>query len=121
MATGKDRDGSSSAEFFDELARRGHEPLLKRVRGTVRFDLVDGKKTERWLVTVDRGDIAVSRRNVGADCVLRTDRAVFEGMASGKLNAFAAVLRGEMVFAGDPRLMVALQRLLPAPPSRKRR
>jgi hypothetical protein len=30
----------STAEFFQELGRRGYEPLLEKGTGTIRFDLV---------------------------------------------------------------------------------
>jgi putative sterol carrier protein len=106
-----------TAEFFDGLARRGHEPLLAKARGTVRVDLVDGKQSERWLVTVDRGDITVSHRNVRGDCTLRADKALFEAMARGEVNATAAVLRGDVGVEGDWELLVLFQRLFPSPPS----
>jgi hypothetical protein len=63
----------ATADFFDQLARRGHEPLLQRASGTLRFDLQHGTETDHWLVAIDRGDIAVSRKKVRADCVIRTD------------------------------------------------
>ncbi len=111
-----------TSEFFDELDRRGHEPLLEKATGTVRFDLRNGKTVDRWLVTVKKGDVGVSRKNVGADCVVTADRALFDGVASGRTNAFAALLRGAMGVEGDVRLLVAFQRLLPGPPrARKRR
>ena len=89
-----------TAEFFDELGGRGHEPLLRKATGSARFDVVDGKRTERWLVTIDKGDITVSRRNAAADCVLRADRASFDRVVAGELNAVAAVLRGELAVRG---------------------
>ena len=64
----------STAEFFDALAERGHEPLLQKTTGTVRFDLSDGKKIDRWLVSVVKGDLAVSRRNVGRTSSCRRTR-----------------------------------------------
>ena len=64
----------ATTEFFDDLSRRGHDPLLERVTATFRFDLVHGGKTDRWLVTVTKGDLAVSRQNRKADCVLRADQ-----------------------------------------------
>ena len=38
----------STAEFFHELDRRGHEPLLEKATGSVRFDLADGRQIDRW-------------------------------------------------------------------------
>lgn len=105
----------SAAEFFAELDSRGHEPLLRKATGSARFDLVDGRRTERWLVTIDQGDIGVSRKNAGADAVLRADKACFDRVVAGELNFMAAVLRGEVAVRGDPRLLVRLQRLFPRP------
>jgi putative sterol carrier protein len=111
-----------TSDFFDELGRRGHEPLLKKSSGTLRFDLRNGKQVDRWLVAVKKGDVAVSRRNAQADIVVSADRALFDGIASGKTNALAALLRGEMGIDGDVPLLVAFQRLFPGPPrARKRR
>ena len=112
----------TTAEFFAGIAERGHEPLLQQATGTVRFDLRDGKKIDRWLVSIVKGDLAVSRRNVGADFVVSTDKVVFDDIASGKTNALAAMLRGAISVEGDTQLMVLFQRLFPGPPrSRKRR
>jgi len=109
-----------TVEFFDELARRGHEPLFEKATGTVRFDLKDGK-TDHWLVTVAKGDLAVSRRNTRADCVVTTDRALFDGVASGKTNGMAAVLRGAMTVEGDVQLLVLSLRLFPGSKRARRR
>jgi hypothetical protein len=112
----------ATTDFFAALARRGHDPLLDKARGTVRIELVNGKQTERWLLAFDKGDITVSHRNARADVTLRTDKASFDEIAAGKMNAAAAVLRGEVAIEGDWELMVFFQRLLPGPPvSRKRR
>ena len=81
------------------------------------FELTGGARTERWRVTVDKGRVAVVRGNGSSDCVFRADRKLFGRMASGKVNAFAAVLRGAVSIEGDPRLLVLFQRLLPGPPS----
>ena len=104
-----------TAEFFDELASRGHEPLLRKVTGSARFDVVAGERTERWLVTIDKGDICVSRGNTPADAVLRANKGSFDRVVAGELNLMAAVLRGEVAVEGDPRLLVRLQRLFPRP------
>jgi putative sterol carrier protein len=110
----------ATADFFDGLGRRGHEPLLEKTTGTVRVDLVNGKQTERWLIAVDKGDVTVSHKNVGADCTIRVKRALFEGMAGGTVNATAAVLRGELAIEGNWELMVLFQRLFPGPPGSRK-
>jgi len=109
-----------TTEFFGELGSRGHEPLLSKVTGSARFDVVARARTEHWLVTIDKGDIRVSRGKAAADSVLRADRASFDRICAGGLNLMAAVLRGEVVVEGDPRLLVRLQRLFPRPPGGQR-
>jgi hypothetical protein len=116
------RVSDPSTEFFEGLRKRGHEPRLRGATGSFRFELVDGKTIERWLVTISRGDVQVSRRGGTADCVLRADRKVFDRLASGELNGVAAALRGEFHAEGDWRLLVLFQRLFPgkAPTAPKR-
>ncbi|HEX2361300.1 MAG TPA: SCP2 sterol-binding domain-containing protein [Jiangellaceae bacterium] len=105
----------STAEFFQDLDRRGHEPLLEKASGTVRFDLSVGSGTEHWLLAFDDGDVSVSREHRAADCVVRTDKKVFDGLATGKLNGLTAYLRGEIGLEGNPELLVLVQRVFPAP------
>ena len=69
------------SEFFERLNQRGFEPLLDRVQGSVRFDLRTGRKVDRWLLTVDRGNMHAAQDGSDADCVVATDRATFEAMA----------------------------------------
>ena len=108
---------ASTEAFFDELAERGHEPLLEKVSGSLRFDAVDGKKTERWLVTVAKGDIRVSRQNRRADAEIRLPRTLLDELVRGEANALSALLRGAVDVAGDVSLLVLFQRFLPGPPS----
>jgi predicted lipid carrier protein YhbT len=104
-------------EFFEELGRRGHEPLLAKVTGRVRFELVDGGgTTDRWLVAVDKGDTVVSHQGGPAACTIQAERALFERLCRGEENAMAAVLRGALVCTGDVELLFAIQRILPGPP-----
>ena len=100
-------------EFFAGLAERGREPLLQNVSGTLRFDLADGEAVEHWHLTIKNGDIAVSRTEAEADAVVRTARVLFEGMAAGRVNAMAAVLRGALVPRGNLARVVSFQRLFP--------
>ena len=109
------------ADFMDDVASRGHEPSLAKATGTVRFEVVDGKKSERWLLTVTRGELAVSRGNARADVTLRAPRALFEQIFRGKANATAAFLRGALQIEGDVQLIVLVQRLLPGPRASRRK
>ena len=104
--------GDSVTALFDDLSRREYEPLLRNVSGTVRFDLVSGKTTERWLVVIRKGNLAVSRRNAAADTVFRLSRTLFEAVANGETNTFTAMLRGEIELEGDYRLVIMVRRLL---------
>jgi len=106
---------TATAEFFEGLAHRGYEPLLEKVTGSARFDVVDNGATERWLVRFENGHVNVSRRNDRAETVVTTSRESFERAAAGHLNVTAAALRGEVKLSGDPRLLVRLQRLFPRP------
>jgi putative sterol carrier protein len=106
--------------FFDELARRGLEPLLQRASGTLRFDLADGKDTVHWYVTLKKGNVTVSHKRGAADAVVRVDGALFEGMATGRVNAMSATLRGVVGLEGDLGLVMSFQRLFPSPPRRRR-
>ncbi|HET8968419.1 MAG TPA: SCP2 sterol-binding domain-containing protein [Gaiellaceae bacterium] len=105
--------------FFAELATRAHEPLLRKASGSMRFDVVDGRKTQRWLVAVERGDMTVRPGGGDAACIVRADKAVFDKVAAGRLNAVAAVLRGDLQVEGDWRLLVRMQRLFPGPRRRR--
>jgi putative sterol carrier protein len=103
-------------EFMNELSRRGHDPLLRKVNETVRFDLVNGK-TDRWLVRIENGDVTVSHKGGAADTVIRGQREVFGRMARGEANPVASVLRGDVAWEGAWKNLVAVQRLFPGPPA----
>jgi putative sterol carrier protein len=104
---------NATTKFFEGLEARGHEPQLAKVKATLRFDLTNGKQTNRWLVAIDKGDIAVSHRNAKADCVLRADNALFDGIVTGEVNPVTAVLRGAIGIEGDPEVLVRFRRLFP--------
>jgi putative sterol carrier protein len=106
----------ATIEFFEELARRRHDPRLIKANGTLRFELRDGARINRWVVTIRKGDISVSRTNAEADAIVRGDRATFERILAGEANAMATFLRGALAFEGNPELIVLFQRLFPGPP-----
>src|SRR4051794_21312500 len=109
---------SPTDAFFRDLESRGREPLLKNASGTLRFDVLTGEQVERWYLTVADGEVTVDHRDADADAVLRLERSTFEGMVAGRVNAMAAVLRGDLVPDGDLGLLLLFQRVFPAPPGR---
>jgi putative sterol carrier protein len=108
---------SVTATFFDSLQERGYEPLLAKGTGSLLFEAVDGDDTERWFVTITKGEIAVSREGVEPTCTIRGPRRLFDGITEGRANAMAAALRGELGLDGDPSLLLMFSRLFPGPPT----
>ena len=98
------------ADFFDALSRRGHEPMLCRLRATVRWDILDGDRTEHRTVRIDRGHIEVSSGDGPSDCVITAARSVCNDVVRGRTSP---LLRGAVTVDGDPELMVLAQRLFP--------
>ncbi|MGC4807109.1 SCP2 sterol-binding domain-containing protein [Micromonospora sp. DT233] len=107
----------ATTSFFEELDRRGYEPRLAKISGTVRFDLREGAQTTHWLLTIDEGRLAVSQADREADTVIMTSPALFEELATGREHGLAAFLRGDMTASGDVRLVVPVERLFPGPPT----
>ena len=85
----------------------GHAPLRPQKR----------RRPPRALADHDHeGRRRLSHKNAKADCVVRADRALFDGIASGEANAMAAFLRGAVEIDGDRGLLLAFQRAFPGPP-----
>ena len=109
--------GAATTAFLEELSRRGHEPMLETTTGTIRFDLAKkGGPAERWLISIDKGDIDVSHKRGEPECIVRSSDELFDRITSGEKNAFAAALRGEVIIEGESRLLVRFQGLFPSPP-----
>src|SRR5262245_31121079 len=77
-------DRDPIAAFFEELTGRGLEPLVGNVKGTVRFEVVNGSQTERWALLIDEGRLAVSRGDVEAQLVVRGSRSLLEQVVRGR-------------------------------------
>jgi putative sterol carrier protein len=102
-----------TSEFFGNLETRG-APQLGNVEASIRIDLDQGKATEHRLLTIDRGNITVSRKNAKADAVLHTDKETFDRLVQGEENPIASFLRGLWQADGNPELIVLFQGLFPA-------
>jgi putative sterol carrier protein len=108
-------------EFFQELESKGHQPLLAKVTGTVRIDLVHNSgATDHWLVAVDRGNFTIVHEMANANCIIRADKALFEQLITGEENAIAATLRGALICTGNVELLFAIQRIFPGPATQRK-
>src|SRR3972149_11421952 len=79
-----------TAEFFEDLRKRGHEPRLRQATGTFRFELTKGRTIDRWHVSVERGDVTVAHRGGGAGCIVRGNRALFDRLGGRGLEGGTA-------------------------------
>lgn len=100
-------------EFFDRISAEPH-PVLHDITATLRVDVTEPGKTTHWYLEIDRGKVAVSQRDEPADAVMGTNLDLFERLITGRANAVAATLRGQVRVEGDPSLLVALQAVLPS-------
>jgi predicted lipid carrier protein YhbT len=105
----------ATGAFIAGLAERGHEPLLEKARGTVRLEVLGDKRTRSWLLTLERGDVTVSRGRKAADATVRTTEKLLGRLVRGQANALTAFLRGDLQVEGDPAILLSLQRLFPGP------
>jgi hypothetical protein len=110
------------SQFFANLAAPGHLATFEGHSATLRFDVRDDGQVQHWHVAVSNGDVAVARQNSvtrqnkGADAVIHVERAPFEAIVTGRMNAMAALLRGVLTCEGSMAALMMFQRCLPGPP-----
>jgi hypothetical protein len=110
------------SQFFANLAAPGHLATFEGHSATLRFDVGDDGQVQHWHVAVSNGDVAVARQNSvtrqskGADAVIHVERAPFEAIVTGRMNAMAALLRGVLTCEGSMAALMMFQRCLPGPP-----
>jgi hypothetical protein len=118
----KGRAGSATAEadpvtqFFTALDQPGHLDTFAGDSATLRLDVLDGKKVERWHIAITKGDVSVTHSAGAADATVRIDRRYLEAMVTGRLNAQAGFLRGLFTCEGSVGALMMFQRCLPGPP-----
>lgn len=105
------------ARFLESLSHQGCIPLLKRLSGSVRFEIVDEDgHVEQRLVEIQKGYVTVSHKRAKADATVRFSRELSDKIATGRANSMAALLRGELSAEGNLSLVMAFQRLYQGPP-----
>lgn len=108
------RPGTTKA-FLEDLASRGREPLLHGVVATVEIDLVNGPTTKTHFARLDDGVVRLVNHPSRIDAVIRADSDIFDGMATGRINSTAAMLRGALAVEGDIGVVASLFRVFPGP------
>ena len=108
--------GDPVSDFFAGLAEPGYFATFAGQSASLRFDLTDGGQTDRWHVRVDDGRVEVDRKRGAPDAVVSIDRPHFAAIATGRLNAQAALLRGLLHCEGSMAALMMFQRCLPGPP-----
>jgi SCP-2 sterol transfer family len=109
------------SQFFTGLAQPGHLATFESESATLRFDVKGGPSVQRWHVTVDDGDVTITRRADPADAVVTAEAPQLEAIVTGRVNATAAVLRGLLDCQGSMAALIMFQRCLPGPPGSKGR
>lgn len=109
------------SDFFSGLTQPGHIATFEREAATVRFDVADGPNPEsgpieHWHVTINDGDVSVTRQVLPADAIVHAARPDVERIVTGRLNAQAALLRGLLTTEGSMAALMMFQRALPGPP-----
>ena len=89
---------------------------MRKVSGSIRFEIVDGENVDSWLVAIDKGALTVTREMASADCTIRGDRATFDELVAGRRNVQASLIRGALAVRGELELFFAIQRIFPNPP-----
>lgn len=104
-----------TSEFFEGLRRRGHERLLEEAEGTMLFSIERDHRTDHWFLEIKNGDVYVSRGERPADCIVRTNKALFDRMTTGETNLQQAWLRNEVLVEGDLMFLRRIDRVWPGP------
>ena len=112
-----DGDDATTRRFFEALGARGHEPLLEKATGTLRFDLDErASGPSAGSSAIEKGDIAVSRRS-GQGRRRRprpTGRSSTSWRADGRTR-WPRCCAASIERRGRPQLLVLFQRLSPEP------
>jgi predicted lipid carrier protein YhbT len=104
-----------TAEFFEGLSQGRAKELSPKIRATIRFDLSTDTDVQHWFTDIENGTIRVSREEREADCVIKSDKKLFDRLAEGKGNVFSAWFRNEIGLSGSRWLMTVLRHILPGP------
>jgi hypothetical protein len=95
--------------FFERMAARRFEPMLRGIAGTCQFD-IEGAGT--WRVTAQDGVLTVTPGSGDADSVVACAENDFVRAVRGEQRLFTLFLRGEASVSGNLALILAFAPLL---------
>lgn len=107
---------TTAAEYLQRRVAGQHPDLPETTAGTLRLDISEEGFTEHWYLTIEDQTVRVTRSAEDADLIMRGDRAVFDGLASGHVHIVGALLRNELAVRGNLALLMSLRRIFPGPP-----
>nr|MDT0663229.1 SCP2 sterol-binding domain-containing protein [Micromonospora sp. DSM 115978] len=102
--------------FFEGLGPRGPKRLPAKSNGSIRFDLAENGRVERWHVAIRAGEVAVSRGEKDADAIVRVGRELFGQIVAGQVGVVAAAFSGALAVEGSFALLVTMKRFFASPP-----
>ena len=81
--------------------------LIRSVKGTVAFVVVDGAQTHRAYVTPGTSSV----NTAAPECEVACDASVFWDLQSGKQNPFELLMAGKIRISGDAQIPMAMSSL----------
>ncbi|MFI6133292.1 SCP2 sterol-binding domain-containing protein [Micromonospora sp. NPDC051141] len=110
----EDEESNKVAEFFKELSEQPRM-LSPAVETTLRFDLEVDHEVENWHLRISRGTVRVRREPLPADCVVRTSKATFVELVTGRANLVTLTSRNQLAGTGDLEVLATFRKFLPGP------
>src|SRR3989440_10237914 len=99
--------------FFEEIAARGYDPSLRRIKGTCRFEIA---RAGTWVLSIQDAALTVTEMPADADLVLASDAQDFDRIVRGEVDPFIAALQGKLTISGHLALFpLVVLRFFPAP------
>lgn len=103
----------ATRSFFAELNSDSTRQVPPGSNGTLRFDVRDGDRTERWLLRFRDGQVRADLSDSAADCVVTIDRELFERILGGEDGLEPAFVRHAFTVEGLLPLLLSFRWLLP--------
>jgi hypothetical protein len=99
--------------FFADVNSDSARRVPPGSNGTLRFDVRDGDRTERWLLRFQDGQVRADLSDEAADCVVTVARQLFERILGGEEGLEPAFVRHAFTVEGLLPLLLSFRWLLP--------